>query len=178
MPAVRVMQPEITCALLLTAIFLVQAVYENHNRDRTMSDFRINLAKANAIIAGVFAKGAADGMKPLSCVVTDAGGHVIAFQRQDGTSYLRLDIALGKASGALALGVNSRRIGEMAAERPHFVSALAHLAPDGLLPVAGGVIVKGPDGLPIGAVGVTGDTSDNDEVAALAGIAAAGLTPL
>jgi uncharacterized protein GlcG (DUF336 family) len=116
-------------------------------------------------------------MKPLSCVVVDAGGHVIAFQRQDGTSFLRLDIARGKAAGALALGVSSRRIGEMAAERPSFVAALSHLAPGGLLPVAGGVIVKGPDGLPIGAVGVTGDTSDNDEIAALAGIAAAGLTP-
>jgi uncharacterized protein GlcG (DUF336 family) len=138
--------------------------------------FRISLAKANAIIAAAFAKGAELGFKPLSVVVTDAGGHVIAFQRQDGTSFLRLEIALGKASGALALGVNSRRIGEMAAERPSFIAAVGMVADKGILPVAGGVIVKGPDGLPIGAVGVTGDTSDNDEVAALAGIAAAGLT--
>ncbi|MBA2589507.1 MAG: heme-binding protein [Alphaproteobacteria bacterium] len=143
-----------------------------------MSDFRISLDKANTIISAAFAKGKDAGMKPLSCVVVDAGGHVIAFQRQDGTSFLRLDIARGKAAGALALGVNSRRIEEMAKDRPHFISALAHLTPGGLAPVAGGVIVKGPDGLPIGAVGVTGDTSDNDEVAALAGIAAAGLTPL
>jgi uncharacterized protein GlcG (DUF336 family) len=142
-----------------------------------MSDtaFRISLAKANTIIAAAFAKGAEMGFKPLSVVVTDAGGHVIAFQRQDGTSFLRLEIALGKASGALALGVNSRRIGEMAAERPSFIAAVGRIADKGILPVAGGVIVKGPDGLPIGAVGVTGDTSDNDEVAALAGIAAAGL---
>ena len=69
-------------------------------------------------------------------------------------------------------------IGEVAAERPSFIPSLGHLTNDGLIPVAGGVIVKGPDGFPIGAVGVTGDTSDNDEVAALAGIAAAGLTPL
>ena len=81
-----------------------------------------------------------------------------------------------KESGALALGVNSRRIGEMAAERPAFVGALNKLNDKGVLPVAGGVIVKGPDGLPIGAVGVTGDTSDNDEICALAGIAATGLT--
>lgn len=143
-----------------------------------MSDIRISLEKANTIIAATFAKGADAGMKPLSCVVVDAGGHVIAFQRQDGTSFLRLDIARGKAAGALALGVNSRRIGEMAAERPSFIASLAHLAPGGLLPVAGGVIVKGADGQPIGAVGVTGDTSDNDEIAAIAGIQAAGLTPL
>jgi uncharacterized protein GlcG (DUF336 family) len=142
-----------------------------------MSDTRISLVKANAIISATFAKGKEAGMKPLSCVVTDAGGHVIAFQRQDGTSSLRLDIARAKAAGALSIGVSSRKLGEMAAERPHFVGALAHLAPGGLLPVAGGVIVKGADGYPIGAVGVTGCTSDNDEIAALAGIAAAGLTP-
>jgi uncharacterized protein GlcG (DUF336 family) len=143
-----------------------------------MSDSRVSLEKANTIIAAAFAKGREMGFKPLSCVVTDAGGHVIAFQRQDGTSFLRLEIALGKAAGALALGVNSRRIGEMAAERPSFIASLGHLAANGLVPVAGGVIVKGADGFAIGAVGVTGDTSDNDEVAALAGIAAAGLSAL
>lgn len=138
--------------------------------------FRISLDQANKIIATVFATGKEKGFKPLSAVVTDAGGHVIAFQRQDGTSFLRLEIALGKAAGSLALGVNSRKIGEMAAERPAFIAAVGKVADKGILPVAGGVIVKGPDGLPIGAVGVTGDTSDNDEIAALAGIAAAGLT--
>ena len=139
---------------------------------------RITLAQANTIIEAAFAKGKEAGMKPLSCVVVDAGGHVTAFQKQDGTSFLRLDIARGKAAGALALGVNSRKIGEMAAERPSFIASLGHLAPGGLIPVAGGVIVKGDDGLAIGAVGVTGDTSDNDEVAAIAGIKAAKLTPL
>ena len=142
-----------------------------------MSDYRISLEKANTIISATFAKGKDAGMKPLSCVVTDAGGHVIAFQRQDGTSFLRMDIARGKAAGALAIGVSSRKLGEMAAERPAFLGALSHLTPGGLMPVAGGVIVKGPDGYPIGAVGITGDTSDNDEIAALAGIKAAGLTP-
>ena len=78
-----------------------------------MSDTHIGLERANIIIAAAFSKGREMGLKPLSCVVTDAGGHVIAFQRQDGTSFLRLDIAVGKAAGALALGVNSRRIGEM-----------------------------------------------------------------
>ncbi|HEX3756751.1 MAG TPA: heme-binding protein [Rhizomicrobium sp.] len=141
----------------------------------TDNNFRIGLAQANAVIAAAFAKGAEMGLKPLSVVVTDAGGHVIAFQRQDGASFFRLEIALGKAAGALALGVNSRRIGEMAAERPAFIAAAGKLAEKGIMPAAGGVIAKGPDGLPIGAVGVTGDTSDNDEACALAAIAAAGL---
>jgi len=136
---------------------------------------RITLTQANAIIAAAFAKGAELKLKPLSVVVVDAGGHVQAFQRQDGASSMRLGIALGKAAGALALGVNSRRIGEMAQERPIFVANLGKVADKGLVPAAGGVIVKGADGAPIGAVGVTGDTSDNDEVCAIAGIVTAGL---
>ena len=137
---------------------------------------RISLDQANAAIAGAFAKGRELGLKPLCIVVLDAGGHAIALQRQDGASTLRPQIATGKASGALALGVSSRRIGEMAAERPSFVAALGPIAPDGIIPAAGGVIVINGDGQPIGAIGITGDTSDNDEACALAGIAAAGLT--
>ena len=137
---------------------------------------RITLDQANAVIAAAFAKGKELNLKPLSVVVVDAGGHVQAFQRQDGASSLRLGIALGKAAGALALGVSSRKIGEMAAERPAFIAAVSGIAPSGVIPAAGGVIVKGADGQPIGAVGITGDTSDNDEACALAGLAAAGLS--
>ncbi len=136
---------------------------------------RISLAQANAIIAGAFAKGAELGFKPLSVAVLDAGGHLIAFQRGDGASFARAQIASGKAAGALALGVSSRKVGVMAEERPWFVGAFASGAPHPVIPVAGGVIVVAADDGPIGAVGVTGDTSDNDEIAALAGIAAAGL---
>ena len=135
----------------------------------------ITLAKANAVIAAAFDKAAELELKPLSVAVLDAGGHLIAFQRQDKASTLRFAIAAGKASGALALGVSSRRIGEMAAERPSFVASLGAIAPNGVIPAAGGVIVVDGAGAPIGAVGVTGDTSDNDEACALAGIAAAGL---
>src|SRR4029077_15112127 len=102
--------------------------------------------KANTIISATFAKGKEAGMKPLSCVVVDAGGHVIAFQRQDGTSFLRLDIARGKAAGALALGVNSRRIGEMAAERPSFIAPLGHLTAKGPGAGGGGGSGQRPDG--------------------------------
>ena len=137
---------------------------------------RISIDQANTIIAAAFVKAGELKLAPLSVAVLDAGGHLIAFQRQDGSSNMRAQIAIGKASGALSLGVSSRKIGEMALERPTFFSALGSLAPLGLLPAAGGVIVIGEDGFAIGAVGVTGDTSDNDEACGLAGIAAAGLT--
>ncbi|WP_150291478.1 GlcG/HbpS family heme-binding protein [Sphingobium estronivorans] len=136
----------------------------------------ISLDHANSIIATAFAKGRELGLKPLSVAVLDAGGHLIAFQRQDGASTLRPQIACGKAGGALALGVSSRTIGTMAVERPTFIASVSAMAPQGMVPAAGGVIVVGANGTPIGAVGVTGDTSDNDEICALAGIAAAGLT--
>jgi uncharacterized protein GlcG (DUF336 family) len=137
---------------------------------------RITLAQANAIITAAFAKGRELNLKPLSVVVLDAGGHVLAFQRQDGASNMRFDIARGKASGALALGVSSRTLGTMAAERPSFVASLGAIAVGGLVPVAGGVLVTGDDNSVIGAVGATGDTSDNDEAVVLEGIKAAGLT--
>jgi len=136
---------------------------------------RISLAQAKTVIEAAFAEGRVLGLKPLSVAVLDAGGHVIAFERADGVSNLRFKIAVGKASGALALGVSSRKIAEMAGERPSFVASLGTIAAEGIIPAAGGVLVVGPNGETIGAVGVTGDTSDNDELCALAGLAAAGL---
>ncbi len=135
----------------------------------------ITLDQANRIIAAALAKGAELKLAPLAVAVLDPGGHFIAFQRQDKASTLRPQIAAGKAGGALGLGVSSRKIGEMALERPTFFAALGAIAPHGVIPAAGGVIVVDEEGHPIGAVGVTGDTSDNDELCALAGIAAAGL---
>lgn len=136
---------------------------------------RITLAQAKTIITAAFAKGAELGLKPLTVVVLDPGGHQIAFERQDGASTLRPQIASGKAGGALALGVSSRKVADMAAERPSFVASLGPISPLGIIPAAGGVIVVDGAGSPLGAVGITGDTSDNDETCALAGIAAAGL---
>lgn len=136
---------------------------------------RISLEQANSVIAAAFAHGKQLGLKPLCVAVLDAGGHLIALQRQNGASILRPQIATAKASGALGLGISSRKIGEMAVERPTFVASLGPIAPHGMLPAAGGVIVVGADGAVLGAVGITGDTSDNDEACALAGIAAAGL---
>ncbi len=136
---------------------------------------RISLEQANALIAAAFAKGQALGLKPLTVAVLDPGGCLIALQRQEGASNLRPQIAIGKANGALALGVSSRKIGELAVERPTFVASLGPIAEQGLIPAAGGIILVDGAGRPIGAVGITGDTSDNDETCALAGAAAAGL---
>ncbi len=136
----------------------------------------MTLERASAIVAAALAAGAELGLKPLSVAVLDSGGHLIAFQRQDGASILRPQIAVAKAAGALALGISSRKIADMAAERPSFVASLGPISPAGIVPAAGGVIVLDADGRAIGAVGVTGDTSDADERCALAGIAAAGLT--
>lgn len=137
---------------------------------------RISLDQAQTIVAAALKEGRALGLKPISVVVLDAGGHMVAFAREDNSSNLRPQIATAKASGALALGVSSRVIGEMAIERPTFVNAAAGLNPAGIVPAAGGVLIRGAGGEVIGAVGVTGDTSDNDEKAAMAGIAAAGLS--
>ena len=134
----------------------------------------LTLDLANAIINGALAEASAQKLKPLTVAVLDAGGHLVALQRQDGTSNLRPQIAMGKANGSLQLGVNSRKIGTMAAERPHFVGALASLS-GSIIPVAGGVLFHSPGGRLLGAVGITGDTSDNDEAACIAGVTAAGL---
>lgn len=136
---------------------------------------RVTLEQANRIVAAAFSKGAELGLKPLTVAVLDAGGHIIALQRGDGASTLRPEIACGKAAGALALGLSSRKIAEMAAERPSFVASLATLGPCAIVPAAGGLIIVDGSGTPIGAVGITGDTSDNDELCALAGLDAAGL---
>jgi len=135
----------------------------------------ITLDQATTLIAAVLDKGRELALKPLTVAVLDAGGHLIAFQRQDGASTMRPQIACGKAGGALSLGISSRKIGDMAAERPSFIASLGPISPHGIIPAAGGVIVVGDRGEPIGAVGITGDTSENDEACALVAIAAAGL---
>jgi len=140
-----------------------------------MSD--ISLAQANDMIAAALAKAEALSLKPLTVTVHDAGGHMIACQRQDGASTMRVKLAAGKACGALALGVSSRAIGEMALDRPHFIAAIDTMPEGGMVPAAGGVIICDPEGRTVGAIGVTGDTSDNDEVCALAAIDVVGLKP-
>jgi len=134
----------------------------------------LSLIRANEIVAAALRRGRELGLKPLCVAVLDAGGHLIVLQREDGASNIRPQIAAGKAAGALALGISSRKIAEMAAERPGFVASLGSLSQQGLIPAAGGILIE-EAGTLLGAVGVTGDTSDNDEACALAGVAAAGL---
>lgn len=134
----------------------------------------ISLSKANKIISEAFKKGAAEGMKPLTVVVLDAGGHLKACQRQDGASMMRFEIASGKAYGAVAVGVGSRWLNAQAETRPHFLEGLSNVSGGKIVAVPGGVLVKDKKGTIIGAVGITGDTSDNDELAAIAGIEAVG----
>lgn len=134
----------------------------------------ISLSKANKIISEAFKKGSAEGMKPLTVVVLDAGGHLKACQRQDGASIMRFEIASGKAYGAVAVGVGSRWLNAQAETRPHFLEGLSNVSGGKIVAVPGGVLVKDKKGVILGAVGITGDTSDNDELAAIAGIEAAG----
>lgn len=135
---------------------------------------KLSLSQAQHIIVAALEKALALNLEPLCVAVLDGGGHLIALARQDGASLLRPQIAIAKATGALLLGVSSRKIAEIAAERPSFIASLSGLAAAGIIPAAGGVIIPDTDGTPLGAIGITGDTSDNDEACALFGIAAEG----
>ena len=134
----------------------------------------ITLDQARAVVAGTLAAGHEQGFNPLTVVVLDAGGHVTAVEREDGSSTKRFEIAHGKAHGAIAFGWGSRRTMGRAEDFAPFVTGVA-VAIGALVPVPGGVLIRTADGELLGAVGVSGDNSDNDEAAALAGIAAAGL---
>lgn len=136
----------------------------------------LDLATAQTIVAAARSTGAANGYKPLTVVVLDAGGHLVAAEREDGAANGRVQIAYGKAHGALALGIGSRALMDRAEAQPYFIAAVTSAVGGALIPVPGGVLVRADDGgALLGAVGVTGDTSDHDETAAIEGIRAAGL---
>jgi uncharacterized protein GlcG (DUF336 family) len=135
----------------------------------------LTLKAAQTILAEALAYARGAGMKPLSIVVLDARSAIVAAASEDGTSLKRFNIAYGKAHGALALGFGSRALEKMALERPYFIAGVTHAVGGALVAVGGGVLIKDSDGKVLGAVGVSGDRSENDEAAASAGIAAAGL---
>jgi uncharacterized protein GlcG (DUF336 family) len=135
----------------------------------------LSLTTARSILDAALAKSGELKLKPLVITVLDARGCVKATAAQDGTSLMRGEIAHGKAWGALALGMGSRAIFQRAQEQPYFVDAVNTMARGALVPVPGGVLIQDPSGALLGAIGISGDTSDNDEACALAGIAAAGL---
>lgn len=135
----------------------------------------VSLEQARIIIAQTFKKGREMGFKPLSVVVLDAGGHVQAFEREDGAAPGRFAIAHGKAYGAVMLGMAGRAQMARAEAQAYFMSAVNGVFGGAVVPVPGGILLRDESGVVIGAVGITGDTSDNDVEAGLAGIAAAGL---
>jgi len=137
----------------------------------------LTLDQASTIVDTALAAGRAESMGALTVVVLDAGGHIVALKREDGSGILRVEVATGKAYGALGMGISSRKIRDNLVDaRPTFVNALAAASGGRFIPVPGGVLIR-EGGTVVGAVGVTGDTSEKDEYAAIEGIRAAGLTP-
>ncbi len=136
---------------------------------------KLDLEMARALIRGTLNEARARGLKPLSVCVVDAGGYPVAFERSDGASPMRFAIAHGKAHGAVVMGVGSRALFERAQAQPYFIQSMNSLAGGALVPVPGGVLIR-DDGKIVGAVGVTGDSSDNDEACAIAAIEAMGLS--
>ncbi|MGH7111533.1 MAG: GlcG/HbpS family heme-binding protein [Stellaceae bacterium] len=133
----------------------------------------LTLAQASTIIDRALEKGRELGFKPLTVAVLDAGGQMKALKREDGSSLLRPEIAGGKAWGALGMGFGGREFARRAARNPAFVQALIAASGGRIVPVPGGVLIRGSSG----AIGISGDTSDNDETCAVFGIRAAGLVP-
>lgn len=138
---------------------------------------KVTLAQAEGIIDAALAKGHEMGFEPLSVAVLDDGGNLVAFKKEDNSSLLRFDIARGKAWGALGMGISSRALEERAQNRPGFFYGLLAASDGRLILGAGGVLIKNDEGVTLGAVGISGDTSDNDEICSLAGIEAVGLKP-
>ena len=138
-----------------------------------MPDLTLDIARK--IINASLAEASAKKIKPLVVTVLDARGCVKASAAQDGTSLMRGEVAHGKAYGALALGMGSRAIFTRAQEQPYFIDAVNTLAQGRMVPVPGGVLIHDASGALLGAIGISGDTSDNDEICAVAGIEAASL---
>jgi uncharacterized protein GlcG (DUF336 family) len=135
----------------------------------------LTLDTARKILDAALAKVIEKKLKPMAITVLDARGTVKAALAQDGTSLMRNEIAYGKAYGALALGIGSRAIFQRAQEQPYFVDAISTMTKGAMIPVPGGVLIMDTAGALLGAIGISGDTSDNDEICAVAGIEAAGL---
>ena len=132
----------------------------------------LTLEQSADIIDAALAAGAETGCDPLTVAVLDAGGHLIALKRQDDSGILRPEIAMGKAWGALGMGMASRMLVD---RPPTFLNAISAASGGRVVPVPGGVLVRDGGGRIIGAVGISGDISDKDEAAAVAGITSVGL---
>ncbi|MGH8926910.1 MAG: GlcG/HbpS family heme-binding protein [Acidimicrobiia bacterium] len=137
----------------------------------------LTLAQADQIIDAALSEGRRLGLGKLTVAVLDTGGHLIALKRDDGSEFLRPSIAIGKAWGSLGMGHPGRVLAERSQKMPVFFGALSDMSGGKMVPLAGGVLIRSAEGTLLGAVGVSGDTSEQDEVAAVAGITAVGLEP-
>ena len=135
----------------------------------------ITLAQSRTLIDAALAKGRALDLKPLSVVVLDPRAAMVAMMSEDGVSQMRARIAHGKANAAIALGMGTRALMNRAEQQAYFIQAVNGVAGGDMVPVPGGVLIQDQQGTLLGAVGISGDMSDNDEAAAIAGIEAAGL---
>ncbi|WP_397453265.1 heme-binding protein [Pseudomonas sp. NA-150] len=138
---------------------------------------RLTLAVADRMVDEALREGQRQGFHPLCVAVLDAGGHLLALKRDERASLLRPQIASGKASSVLGMGFGGRELARRAELMPAFFGALGNLATGNMLPVPGGVLIRNEAGEILGAIGISGDTSDNDERCALVAINAAGLMP-
>lgn len=137
----------------------------------------ISLDEASTIVDVTLQEGVRRGFSPLTAVVLDPGGHLVAAKRSDHSSIMRIEVAWAKAWGVLAMGWSGREIVQRAQRMPQFFTTLGMIAGGRMVPVAGGVPIRDGAGRLVGAVGVSGDMSDNDEACAVVGIEAAGLVP-
>ena len=135
----------------------------------------ITLSQSRTLIDAALSKGRTLDLKPLSVVVLDPRAAMVAMMSEDGVSQMRARIAYGKANAAIGLGIGTRALMNRAEQQAYFIQAVNGVAGGDMVPVPGGVLIQNDDGVLLGAVGISGDTSDNDEAAAVAGIKAAGL---
>jgi uncharacterized protein GlcG (DUF336 family) len=136
---------------------------------------KLTLKQANTIVEKAFAKAREMKVKPLGVVVLDDAGNIVSAQREDGASMFRLEVAKGKAWGAVAMGASSRALGKRAKDNPNFFVSLAATSGGKFLPQTGAALIKDKDGTIIGAAGASGGTGEEDEACCVAGIEAAGL---
>ena len=135
----------------------------------------VSLNQARAIVDACLAKARELELKPIAAVVLDDRASLVAALSEDGVSRMRSEIAFGKANAAIQLGIGSRALMERAEQQAYFIQAINGVAGGNLVPVPGGVLIRDQAGQLLGSVGISGDTSDNDEAAAVAAIEVAGL---
>jgi uncharacterized protein GlcG (DUF336 family) len=136
---------------------------------------KLTLALASTIVDKAIEKGRERRFKPLTVAVLDPGGHLVALKREDGSGILRADLAIGKAWGPLGMGFGGREFARRATAQPSFIAALIGASGGRIVPAAGGVLIRSAAGEILGAVGISGDNSENDELCAIHGIESAGL---